>query len=67
MPTRGQSVSQTLQEATELHRQQRLAEAERAYTEILAQVPDHFVALHRLAVLAFQQGRHEEENIGGLR
>ncbi len=48
-PTAG---DEALGQATELHQQGRLAEAEQAYRQILAREPRHFVALHRLAIVA---------------
>jgi protein O-GlcNAc transferase len=49
-----------LGQATELHQQGRLTEAEQAYRQILAREPRHFIALHRLAIVALQQGRLDE-------
>ena len=37
-----------------LHRQGRLAEAERIYRDVLQRQPDHFDALHLLGVMALQ-------------
>jgi len=54
------STSEALRQATELHHQGRLAEAEQAYAQILAGEPEHFTALHRLAIVALQQGRLDE-------
>ncbi|HXJ00363.1 MAG TPA: tetratricopeptide repeat protein [Micropepsaceae bacterium] len=48
-----------LREAIALHRQGRLAEAERLYRDILAHMPDQPDALHFLGVLEAQQGRHK--------
>jgi hypothetical protein len=50
-------ASKLLQQAAQLHEQGWLAEAERAYANILTPEPSHFVALNRLAILALQQGR----------
>ena len=49
-----------LREAIALHRQGRIADAERRYSEILKQHPNHPDALHFLGVLEFQHGRHEK-------
>lgn len=40
-----------------LHQQERAADAERAYRDVLRQRPKHFDALHMLGVLALQTGR----------
>lgn len=42
------------------HRVGRLAEAERAYRQILAEAPQHADALHMLGVVAHQTGRNDE-------
>jgi hypothetical protein len=47
------------QQALALHQQGRLAEAERAYREVLRQAPAHFDALHLLGVLTLQTMRTE--------
>jgi tetratricopeptide (TPR) repeat protein len=44
-------------EATALHQQGRFADAERVYDDVLRQQPNHFDALHRLAVIAAQTGQ----------
>ena len=44
-------------EAVTLHQQGKLAEAERAYQDVLRQRPKHFDALHHLGVLALQSKR----------
>jgi predicted O-linked N-acetylglucosamine transferase (SPINDLY family) len=49
-----------LREASALHQQGRLAEAERCYIAALGIVPDHPDALHFLGVLKWQQGRKSE-------
>ena len=54
------ATDEALGQATELHQQGRLTEAEQAYRQILAREPRHFVALHRLAIVALQQGRLDE-------
>src|SRR5262249_52027659 len=56
------STDEILQGATEHHKCGRLAEAERGYAAIVAREPEHFVALHRLALLCLQPGR-----LGGAR
>jgi len=48
-----------LREAIALHRQGRLAEAERLYRDILVHMPEQADALHFLGVLEAQQGRHD--------
>jgi len=45
--------------ALALHRQGRLAAAERIYGDVLQSQPDHFDALHLLGVVALQTGRPE--------
>ena len=49
-----------MQEAAALHREGRLAEAERIYATIVACMPDHFDALHLLGVLRQEQSRPAE-------
>jgi protein O-GlcNAc transferase len=49
-------MTQLIQTAMTFHGQGRLAEAERAYSSVLAQDPDQFDALHLLGVLKLQQG-----------
>src|SRR5438067_3770664 len=49
-----------MQEAEALHRQGRLAEAERIYAAIVACMPDHFEALHLLGVIRQEQSRPAE-------
>src|SRR6202521_85288 len=48
--------AQTVQQALALHRQGRLAEAERLYRAALAQQPRQFEALHFFGLLKLQQG-----------
>ncbi len=48
------TVEQTLAEGTRLHQAGRLAEAERAYRQVLATHPNHPHALHQLGMLAMQ-------------
>jgi protein O-GlcNAc transferase len=50
------TLAQTVQQALTLHRQGRLAEAERLYRAALAKQPRQFEALHFLGVLRLQQG-----------
>ena len=38
------------------HKAGRLADAKRLYSEILSREPKHFVALHLLGVIGYQQG-----------
>jgi predicted O-linked N-acetylglucosamine transferase (SPINDLY family) len=52
-------LEQTLQAATEMHLAGLLEPAEAGYRQVLAGNPEHPVALHRLGVLALQQGRLE--------
>ena len=56
----GDDPRQTLQAALQLHRQGRLAEAERLYAAILAKHPNDFDANHFLGALRLQQGRNDE-------
>src|SRR4051794_2396312 len=49
------SVVALLQEATQLHRQGRLADAERCYRAALARDPKSFDALYLLGMLTMQQ------------
>ncbi|MCX7135201.1 MAG: tetratricopeptide repeat protein [Proteobacteria bacterium] len=53
------SVRASLERAMALHRQGRLAEAERAYRSILVVHPACFDALHYLGLLDLQRGQHE--------
>ena len=43
-----------------LHQAGRLAEAEKAYHQILAIQPDHFESLHLLGLISHQRGNHAE-------
>ncbi len=52
--------AQTMQQALTLHRQGRLAEAERLYRAALAKQPRQFEVLHFLGVLRLQQGDARE-------
>ena len=47
---------QTAQQALDFHRQGRLPQAERLYSEVLAVRPDHFDALHMLGLIKLQRG-----------
>jgi tetratricopeptide (TPR) repeat protein len=49
-----------LAEAFALHQAGRLAEAEKAYNQILATQPDHFDGLHLLGILLHQRGEHAQ-------
>jgi len=44
-------------QALNFHQQNRLAEAEHLYDDVVAEHPEHFDATHLLGVLAFQTGR----------
>jgi tetratricopeptide (TPR) repeat protein len=52
-------VEAKFREASVLHQQGRLAEAERFYGDVLRQHPNHFDALLRLGVIAAQTGQAE--------
>jgi predicted TPR repeat methyltransferase len=60
LPTRELTVEEAVEIAIGLHREDRLAEAEAVYREILEVQPDHPVALHYAGVLAHQAGRADE-------
>jgi tetratricopeptide (TPR) repeat protein len=49
-----------LAQAVEFHQAGNLESAQAIYSRILAEVPDHFDALHLLGVLRHQQGHHED-------
>lgn len=53
-------VEKTLRAAIEAHQQGRLDDADRGYTEILTQVPNHADALHLSGLVAFQRGLLED-------
>lgn len=53
------AVEAKFREASALHQQGKLADAQRLYGEVLRQQPNHFDALHRLAVIAAQTGQAE--------
>ena len=55
----GVALQARFEQASALHQQGKLAEAERIYREILWQQPQHFGALHLLGVIALQT-RHME-------
>ncbi|MFN3826029.1 MAG: tetratricopeptide repeat protein [Micavibrio sp.] len=46
--------------AAQYHRQNNLVLADRTYRDILKVVPDHFEALHNLAIVSYQRGRLDE-------
>ena len=54
------NVGQAIQQAVDLHRQGRFAEAERLYAGVLRSLPQHFDALRLLGVLRYQQGQFAE-------
>jgi tetratricopeptide (TPR) repeat protein len=54
------NVPHVLAQAVELHRQGRLADAERLYAEVLAVRPDQFDALHNLSIIKLAQGQPGE-------
>jgi protein O-GlcNAc transferase len=53
-------ATRVMAEATALHQQGHLAEVPPLCQSVLKSEPDHFDALHLLAVVKLQQGRHEE-------
>jgi tetratricopeptide (TPR) repeat protein len=53
------TIDQAMRIALQNHQAGRLAEAERIYRQVLAQVPDHWDALHFLGVLAAQLGHNQ--------
>jgi tetratricopeptide (TPR) repeat protein len=54
------TLPQALERAVNFHRQGQLADAEAIYGELIKVAPDHFDALHMLAVVRYQQGRHPD-------
>jgi protein O-GlcNAc transferase len=48
------------EQAVALHQQQKLADAERIYRQVLQQQPNHFGALHHLGVIALDTQRTEQ-------
>jgi tetratricopeptide (TPR) repeat protein len=57
---RQEIISQAFNEASTLHDQGKLPEAERLYDAILAADPDHFASLVRLGVLRIRDGQIDE-------
>jgi protein O-GlcNAc transferase len=53
-------VPQVFAQGLELHKQGRLVEAERLYSEVLAHRPDHFDALQMLSVIKLARGEPAE-------
>ena len=53
-------LNAVLQQAVALHQQGRLAEAERAYLQVLAVAPQQFDALQLLGAIKIQQGHYAE-------
>ena len=53
------ALQDKLNQGMTLHRQGKLADAERCYGEVLQRQPDHFGALHLLGVIARQTRRTE--------
>ncbi len=53
-------VVSALQDGLRRHRQGQLQHAQARYEAVLAKNPDHFDALHMLAVIEAQQGQHEK-------
>jgi thioredoxin-like negative regulator of GroEL len=49
-----------MQNAMQLRRSGRLAEAAQIYGEVLSREPKHFEALHSLGVLRYQMGQLDE-------
>ena len=60
MTDRLQTPAELLKEATELHANGRLADAEPRYAEVLRRDPNQADALHQLGVLRLQQGNATE-------
>lgn len=56
LPKAAINVPQTFAQALALHEQQRLAEAERLYSAVLAARPDHFDALQMLGLVKLANG-----------
>ena len=59
MPT-AVALQAKFEQGLALHRQGKLADAERIYREVLQQQPRHFDALHLLGVIALQTRRPEQ-------
>ncbi|QQG36909.1 MAG: tetratricopeptide repeat protein [Micavibrio aeruginosavorus] len=53
-------LDDALQIAAGYHRQNNLVLADRTYRDILKAAPDHFDALHNLAIVCYQRGRLDE-------
>ncbi|MCM2343243.1 MAG: tetratricopeptide repeat protein [Alphaproteobacteria bacterium] len=53
-------LEDALQIAAGYHRQNNLVLADRTYRDILKAAPDHFDALHNLAIICYQRGRLDE-------
>jgi tetratricopeptide (TPR) repeat protein len=62
-PRQGPTPAQAFEMAVSLHRQGRLAEAERAYRAILRVIPGHFASLNYLGICCSQQGRPQEAEL----
>ena len=54
------NLQSSLAQASQLHREGRLAEAEPLYRKVLARDPSHFDALYGLGLLAFQAGHGDD-------
>ncbi|MBX9827739.1 MAG: tetratricopeptide repeat protein [Xanthobacteraceae bacterium] len=54
------NVPQTLAQGVELHKQGRLAEAERLYMSVLAARPDNIEALQYLSIIRYDKGQYAE-------
>jgi tetratricopeptide (TPR) repeat protein len=57
MPQPSSSLSPKFRRARRVHERGELDEAERLYADILRRHPEHFDALHLLAMLNYQRGR----------
>jgi predicted O-linked N-acetylglucosamine transferase (SPINDLY family) len=53
------TIQQTFDQAVRHHQAGQLPEAEQLYREVLAQNPEHALAMHNLGVIAHQTGRNE--------
>jgi protein O-GlcNAc transferase len=58
-PSMTSRVPALFSDAVRLHREGRLADAERQYRGVLALDARHAESLHRLGLIAYQEGRHE--------